>query len=624
MNRLHLHERPLGSRIQTQATLTLFTLLLIAAQTLCWPSAAQASLSGQPSVAQNSSTDISPANTEARISPVKSNIESAWIDVTLRSRFENARSEFAPQIAPAYLDNDFPHIWLDKTGAPGPAAQSLTELVQAFILMDSPTSPHPWLKPYHEFMAYLQQPLSLALPRYLLATDLLYSEMYARLRRDIAVEQFILADEDNDHEEYRYGSAALNLFKPSQPAWAKELRLELSTAALLPEEKRQSYLVRHVKALYPASGQASALLEALTYWQGQTEKTWPKLALGERLDPGMINDEWVPVLIEQLQRLRVLPQDYTPELAGRYDGPLTDAVKAVQQQHGQKVDGIIGIQTRRVLNIPPQKRVQRVAHNFRRLYHLPADMGQRYIMINMADYKLSLVEKNKSSMEMRIIVGSPEHRTPIMKQTLTSVILSPRWNIPKSIGIRSILPIVQKNPEYLKAREIQVIDGWNAPAIEVPADQINFNDFSEAPELFPYRFVQLPGKYNQLGYVKFRLSNNKAIYLHDTPGKHLFDRRERAMSNGCVRLEDALPLASHLLTSSLQGWDNDRIQDVLHSREERYIKVEPYLPVYLMYWTVWQDEQGNIQWRDDIYNKDQLPPEEGGERLIIAGKQQDS
>ncbi len=257
----------------------------------------------------------------------------------------------------------------------------------------------------------------------------------------------------------------------------------------------------------------------------------------------------------------------------------------------------------------------------RQIFALPDRLGDRYMMINMADYKLELVEKNKPTMEMRVIVGSPEQRTPIMKQALTSVILSPRWNIPQSIGVKSILPRVRSNPNYLKDREMQIVDGWNSPAREVPVEQINFNDFEEDPEQFPYRFVQLPGKYNQLGYVKFRLSNNKAIYMHDTPAKHLFNRRDRAMSNGCVRLEDALPLVDRLLSDKPWGWTEDRVQEVLRSKEERYLKMEPYLPVYLMYWTVWQDENGNLQWRDDIYSKDFLPGPEQAEKLLIAAKQ---
>ena len=572
---------------------------------------------------------------EKRLQPLAVSFKSLYYQPDLDSLFDESKTEFAAQIAPAYQSNDFKPIWLNKKGEPGNAANALSRLVEIFATLDPASTPHPWVKPDREFIdpqkplvqtqpaitgtrqAVIGQPL----PHELLAADLRYSQIYARLRHDIATERFILADEDDDHQEYRYGGVALNSFQSVPKPWMKDLELELKMASALPEGKRNRYLSRLVRKLYPDSQQTQPLLKALDYWQKQQQKPWPKLVIGERLDPGMIRDAWMPILIEQLQRLQVLPDDYTPAFPGRYDSQLVEAVKKVQASHGQSVDGMIGLQTRRALNLYPQKRVLRLAHNIRRLYHLPAKLGDRYMMINMADYKLELVEKNKPTMEMRVIVGSPEHRTPIMKQALTSVILSPRWNIPQSIGVKNILPRVRSNPNYLKDREMQIVDGWNSPAREVPLEQINFNDFDETPEQFPYRFVQLPGKYNQLGYVKFRLSNNKAIYMHDTPAKHLFSRRERAMSNGCVRLEDALPLVDRLLAHEPWGWTEERVQEVLRSKEERFLKMKPYLPVYLMYWTVWQDENGQLQWRDDIYNKDHLPGPEQVEKLLIASKQ---
>lgn len=336
--------------------------------------------------------------------------------------------------------------------------------------------------------------------------------------------------------------------------------------------------------------------------------------------PGMIRPDWVPVLITQLKRRQLLPETYTPELADRYDNQLVNAVKQIQAQHGQLVDGIIGPRTRSVLNLSPDYRVRQLAHNFRRLYHLPEQLGERYLMINMADYSLELIEHNQSSMNMRVIVGTPDARTPIMTQTLTSVILSPRWNIPQSIGQKSIFPKVQQNPSYLQEREIKVVEGWSEPAQEIAPEQIDFKAYSSA-EAFPYRFVQLPGQYNQLGYVKFRLSNKKAIYLHDTPGKHLFERRDRALSNGCVRLENALTLVDKLLAAEPYGWDEDRVQAVLRAKEEHYIRMTPALPVYLMYWTVWADKSGQLQWRDDIYHKDQLSlPEAATDATLLAAK----
>ncbi|OPX54266.1 Putative peptidoglycan binding domain-containing protein [Oceanospirillum multiglobuliferum] len=541
--------------------------------------------------------------------------ESHWVNVTLQSRFEDFISAHPEVIAPVYLDNDFKYIWIDASGQPSAAALALINLVKPFTLL---SEQHPLTAPYRKFLALQAQPLTLALPRYLLATDLLYSDMFARLQHDIQSGLFIQADQDNDHQEYRYGIPAAEPIIEQKKPWQEITLEQLRLAAALPEEQRNSLLTRGIKQLYPTSEQKEPLLAAIDFWlQRKKEGAWPALPYGEKMLPGMIRPDWIPPLISQLQRLQLLAQDYQPELQDRYDDQLVSAVKKIQAQHGQLVDGIIGPRTRRVLNLSPDYRIRQLAHNFRRLYHLPEQLGERYMMINMANYSLDLIEYEQSSMSMRVIIGTPDARTPIMTQTLTSVILSPRWNIPKSIGYKSIFPKAQKNPSYLQDREIMVVEGWNEPAQEVPTEQIDFNAYS-SPEAFPYRFVQLPGQHNQLGYVKFRLSNKKAIYMHDTPGKHLFERRDRALSNGCVRLEDALPLVDKLLAAKPYGWDEEKVQEVLRSKEERYIRMTPALPVYLMYWTVWADKSGQLQWRDDIYHKDQLPNPQPEDTLLAA------
>lgn len=541
-----------------------------------------------------------------------------WINVTLQSRFSNVSAAHPDVIAPVYLDNDFKYLWIDATGQPSAAALALVELVKPFTLL---SEQHPITAPYRQFLQLQAQPLSLALPRYLLATDLLYSDMFSRLQHDIQNKLFIQVDEDNDHQEYRYGIPESEPSIEYRKPWQKETIERLRVAAGLSQVQRDQVLIQSINLLYPASPQKKPLLAAIQFWQArQSEGVWPQIPQGEKMLPGMIRPDWVPTLTEQLRKLQLLPSTYSPELHGRYDEQLVKAVKQFQGQHGQKVDGIIGPRTRRMLNLSPNYRVRQLAHNFRRLYHLPDQLGERYVMINMADYSLDLIERNQSSMSMRVIVGTPETRTPIMTQTLTSVILSPRWNIPQSIGYKSIFPNAQKNPNYLKDREIMVVEGWSEPAQEVMTEQIDFNLY-DSPEAFPYRFVQLPGQYNQLGYVKFRLSNKKAIYLHDTPGKHLFERRDRALSNGCVRLEDALPLVDKLLAEKPYGWNEDKVQEVLRSKEERYIRMTPALPVYLMYWTVWADKSGQLQWRDDIYHKDQLSlPEAATDATLLAAK----
>ncbi len=545
--------------------------------------------------------------------------EEEWVNIALNSRFQGLQSDYGSLMSSSYLDNNFQYLWMDHDGQPNTAAKALIKLATPFTDL---AEEHPWLAPYKTFLQRAQQPLELPLPRYLLATDLLYSDMFARIQQDLASERFIQADSDNDHRAYGHSTPDSQPLQNEISDWQLGYQLQLKTAATLDDSDRSDYLTQQIEQLYPNSPQSKALISALDFWRAKQGDDWPQLDVGNSLTTGEIRPDWIPVLIQQLQKLDLLAEDYTPELADRYDDKLVAAVKKVQAQHGQKVDGIIGPKTRKVLNLTPKDRVRQLAHNFRRLYHLPQEMGEQYVMVNMADYRLQLIKQGQESLSMKVIVGTPKARTPIMTQTLTSVILSPRWNVPKGIASRLIFPQAKADPDYLRQRGIIVLDGWSQPAAEVPLEQIDFSTYN-SPYDFPYRFVQLPGNSNLLGYVKFRLSNNKAIYMHDTPGKHLFEKTELALSNGCIRLEKALLLADHLLTDY---WNSDRVQSVLNAKEETYLPTaQAEMPVYLMYWTVWQDENGQLQWRDDVYRKDQLPAvSDTGKTLLATTEKQDN
>ncbi|MBB1488257.1 L,D-transpeptidase family protein [Oceanospirillum sediminis] len=550
--------------------------------------------------------------------------EDQWIDTTLRSRFSDAHSGYASVLSPAYLDNDFQYLWQDETGHPGQAAKKLIRLVRTFIAL-SPR--HPLLEDYRIFLQRSQQPMPLALPRYILANDLLYSNMLARLQDDISKRFFLQSDQDLDHKPYKFGyEDAIEESISTPPEWRNHLTQTLINAGQQEAQEREQRMQALVQSLYPSYGQPESLVQAIEFWQQEAEQRWPELPdlkPGQYIKPGEIQPDWIPVMTAQLKRLRHLPEDYLPDASGLYNETLSKAVKALQAQHGQYVDGVIGPDTRNILNRTPNQRIRQLAHNFRRLYYLNNESSPNYIMINMADYRLRLVENHQTTLSMKVITGGVNSRTPIMTQKLTSVILSPRWNIPEGIARSQILPKAFQNPEYLDQNGILMVDGWSQPMKVIPGNSINIHNYT--PKNFPYRLVQLPGHSNLLGDVKFRLSNNKAIYLHDTRGHHLFENRERALSNGCIRLESALPLATRILAMTGQDWNDQTTYQAVVTGQERYMK-PPELPVYLMYWTVWQDEQGNWQWRDDIYKKDQLPgePPVSTTTSLLAEKTEDS
>ncbi len=224
-------------------------------------------------------------------------------------------------------------------------------------------------------------------------------------------------------------------------------------------------------------------------------------------------------------------------------------------------------------------------------------------MINMADQRLTFIEQQQLKLDMKIVIGRDGLRTPIMNQWLTSIVLNPLWNVPTSIAKKSILPRALQNPDYLSSRDYALVDGWHTPSRFVSLDQLPADAFEN--EKSGYRIVQKTGRHNQLGKVKFRLSNQQAIYLHDTPYRHVFNDSNRDLSAGCVRLEGADQLALAVLSSD-PSWTQERINQTYQQGEERYLKINPKVAVYLMYWSVWTDTAGRLQWREDIYNKDTL------------------
>lgn len=285
--------------------------------------------------------------------------------------------------------------------------------------------------------------------------------------------------------------------------------------------------------------------------------------------------------------------------ANTFDLELEKSLKQFQARHGQKADGKAGRITRRLLNTPPSYRIKQIALNMKRWRELPKDLGERYIWVNMTNYRLQLINRGAVEMNMKVIIGKSRRRTPVMQESISTVVLNPYWNVPRRITVVDILPKAQEDLNYLRERNINIYENWtsNEP---VPLESIDWDNMSRRN--FPYRMRQDPGHNNALGAVKFVIPNDESIYLHDTSNPELFDLDRRALSSGCVRVEQPLELARAILKGG--RWTNEKIQQTLDSGETRYLRVPKKIPTYLFYATAWVDNQGHIQFRDDIYQRD--------------------
>lgn len=283
------------------------------------------------------------------------------------------------------------------------------------------------------------------------------------------------------------------------------------------------------------------------------------------------------------------------------DGPLRSAIIHFQKRHKLEQTGSLNKDTIDRLNIPPYQTAQRIALNMKRWRQLPSDLGERHIMVNMADYSMQLVKNGAPELEMKVIIGRLDRRTPVMTDLMRIIEVAPTWTVPPRIAGSYILPNVKRNPDYLKQKGFDVMQWRNGARVHVAADEINWHNYSARN--LPYTFVQRPGKLNALGTVKFLFPNDQSIYLHDTSSPELFDKEQRALSSGCVRVEKPRLLAEKLLQSQ-DGWHRGRIDEAIDHNHTSRIRIKDPVPVHLMYWTTWVDDEGQLQIRDDVYQRD--------------------
>jgi murein L,D-transpeptidase YcbB/YkuD len=278
-------------------------------------------------------------------------------------------------------------------------------------------------------------------------------------------------------------------------------------------------------------------------------------------------------------------------------------VRVFQARHGLEADGVIGATTRAALNVPVEARVQQIATNLDRWRWLPQHLGARYLIVNIPNFTLEVMEQDHIAMSMRVVVGTPQNPTPVFSDTMTHIALSPYWRVPPGIARREILPRLRRQPGYLATQNIKLLRVQDGGVQEVNPRSIDWSTVTARN--FNYALRQEPGPANALGGVKFIFPNAFNVYMHDTPQRALFARPERAFSHGCVRLEQPIALAEYVLRGA-PSWHRDKILATIARRVERYVELPEALPVHLVYWTAWVSDTGTLHFRPDIYGADAL------------------
>ncbi len=318
------------------------------------------------------------------------------------------------------------------------------------------------------------------------------------------------------------------------------------------------------------------------------------------IEPGSSDPVRIPAL-----RARLLLEDAqlaaAPDRGALYDPALEAAVRRWQQANGLEVDGRVGRISLGLLNQPFSARVDqlRVALDMRRA---AAPAGpERRIEVNVPDYRLQVLEEGREILGMAVIVGRRDRQTPMLRVRMTAIQFNPPWGVPERNAREDLLPRLRRNPQEVMERGFRIFQFVAGERVEVDPRTVDWTRFNA--QRFPFVIRQDAGEANALGLIKFIMPNGDDIFMHDTPDRHLFRRPDRAFSSGCIRLSQPAELMA-LLLEGTPGWDMDRAQRAIDSRETSVVSLRRPLPVLLRYQTVTVEPAGQVRIRPDIYELD--------------------
>nr|WP_067056422.1 L,D-transpeptidase family protein [Mucilaginibacter sp. L294] len=377
----------------------------------------------------------------------------------------------------------------------------------------------------------------------------------------------------------QYFNYAKNVWGGAEAEKAKDIgwylpRKKLSYTDLLAHNLKSDAGSMEQVAVIP---QYMMLKKALNQYQ-QVEKAGPDILLPSKSPLNTLSPDDTSSLVIQLKnRLRQVG-DSTVNFSNVYDTLLISAVIRFKNRHGLKPDRKINSAFLKQLNVPLHKRINQIIVNLERMRWIPADdHGGEFLLVNIPEFKLHYYKNNSPDWACNVVVGKSMTKTVIFSGHLQYIVFSPYWYIPPSIIQKEIKPGIARKPNYLSNHRME----WNGGNVR-----------------------QLPGKENSLGLVKFIFPNSNNIYLHDTPSKSLFNEDVRAFSHGCIRVEKPEELAELLLKQNT-AWTTQKIRAAMNRGVEQSVVLKQKIPVYIGYFTAFVDHTGTLNFRDDIYQRDE-------------------
>ncbi|MET3581929.1 murein L,D-transpeptidase YcbB/YkuD [Mesorhizobium robiniae] len=320
---------------------------------------------------------------------------------------------------------------------------------------------------------------------------------------------------------------------------------------------------------------------------------WEPVPDTKKLQLGVVDPDVVPL------RRRLMVSGDLAQSAGlseAFDSYVDAAVKRFQARHGLPSDGTLGQYTYAAMNVSAQVRLGQLQTNLQRLNERAGTLGNRYVLVDIPGAQIEAVENDRVVLRHTAVVGKIDRQTPIVDSKINEIIVNPYWNAPVSIVRKDIIPLMRKDPNYLKDSKIRLFapDGSEVDPLTV--------DWS-TDDAAKYRFRQDPGAGNAMASVKINFPSPDGVYMHDTPQQSLFGKMMRFDSSGCVRVQNVRDLVTWILRDT-PGWNRQHFEAAIKSGENIPVQVNNPVPVYFLYISAWSTGPGVVQFRDDIYGLD--------------------
>jgi murein L,D-transpeptidase YcbB/YkuD len=371
----------------------------------------------------------------------------------------------------------------------------------------------------------------------------------------------------------------------------------------LDQVARSASIAAGVEALKPGHFIYLGLREALGRMRNLAKAgAWPTVTAGATLKPGAV-DPRIPLIRKRLAATGELGTDARLDDT-TYSADLEAAVKNFQAHHRLTDDGAIGRATMEAMNVPAAARVEQLKVNLERARWVVGGLRDSFVLVNLPAFKAYVIRDRKNIWETRTQIGRAARKTPTFRADLKYLVLNPDWTVPPTILAQDVLAGMRQGQNTIERKKLIILDSRGQKV-----DPSTIDWASATPGNFRYTLRQQPGPDNALGRVKFIFPNEYSIFLHDTPSQELFASDERTFSSGCIRVANALDLASVLLTGQRTrpaSWNASRLRETVDGGQPQTVFFDEPLPVLIVYWTASIGAAGDLRFAKDVYNLD--PP----------------